>query len=397
MSSRNKSHATTITHRADGSHRVYYWIYDHNSCKFIRKSKDFSPQAVKQGKDLTFARDRDGESKLPQEISLSIEDRIILARFRKFGDLNDVLKFLEANYRASNSQETLKSAFDAFIREKTRTNRRPRTISDYNLFKNKLVKYHNMQLKDFGSLIAEKIIAMERTDSRRIKMATCLSSLFNWCIRKKLCAENPFFIHTKSDVIKDKEHISVFSPQEASAFLSYLPPTMKAGYAVMLFAGVRPAEMFNDDEKPVLTWNDVNFEKRTILIRAESSKTHSARVLHNLPENLWEWLGAYKKNTGKIFEISAGRIAKNRREACASAGVKFDNDICRHSFASHGYYFLGAEHTVKIMGHVGGFSTFAKHYEGISNPDIANDFFKITPANTPSKWIRKTGGQKKKK
>ena len=385
MGTRYKEHKTTISARPNGGLRVYYWIFNNATQKFLRKSKDFS--AKRKNDARKFANDRDAENTLPREISVSIDDRIILSRLKKFGDLNEVLKFLEANYKIAGSSEILKVAFDEFIREKAKTNRRPRTISDYESFRNKLKDFHNMEMKDIGDSVAENMLSLVRSSSRKLKMAACLSALFNWSIRKKYCVHNPFYPYTKSDVIKDKEHVPTLRPNEAKEFLAYLPPTIIAGYAIMLFAGVRPAEVFNDDGKPVLRWEDIDFDKRTILIRADTSKTHAARILQHLPDNLWKWLNVYRRNNGNVIAISAGRVSKNRREACNKANIKFAIDICRHSFGSHGYYYLGAEHTVKLMGHVGGFATFAKHYEGISNPKEAKEYFTITPDNTPSKWI----------
>ncbi len=374
-----KKQNTTIVERKDQvGYRVFFWE------KGKRKNKNFKHKADA----INFARERDAENQLPEEILVSVEERIILNRLRRFGDLNEVLKFLEANYRFVESTETFKNAFDAFIREKARTNRRPRTISDYEAFRDKLKDYHNTPMKDIGDTVADMILSTVRTDSRKQKMSACLSALFNWGIKKKFCAHNPFYQHTKSDIIRDKEHVPTFKPREAQSFLAHLPPTMKAGYAIMLFAGVRPAEIFNDDGKPVLKWEDIDFDKKTILIRADSAKTHSARILQGLPENLWQWLEMYRQSKGNVIGISAGRVSKNRREACKQAKVEFAIDICRHSFGSYGYHFLGVELTVEIMGHIGGFSTFVRHYKGVSNLKESKEYFAITPKNTPSKWVR---------
>lgn len=379
MKTRKKSHATTIVNRPNGCRRVYYWIYDYKDAKFIRKSKDFSPKAVKLGKDLSFARDRDAESKLPEEITVSMDDRVILNRLRKFGDLNEVLRFLDANYKAAEKTTTVKEAFDAFISEKGRTNRRASTISDYERFRAKIKEYHQLQVKDLGYVLAEKIILEMRTDSQRIKLAVGLSALYNWCIKEKFCVFNPFYQFTKSDFIKDRGKVHTMTVDEARQFLYALRSDLQVGFAIMLFAGVRPSEIFNDYGKPVLNWSDINFRRKTIHIRAETAKTHTARLLQDLPENLWVWLSTFRQSEGDVMKTRAGTVARYRRIVCKALNLKYAQDICRHSFASYGYHYLGAEHTVEIMGHIGGFDVFAKHYKGLATKDEATEFFSILP------------------
>ena len=122
---------------------------------------------------------------------------------------------------------------------------------------------------------------------------------------------------------------------------------------------------------------DVDFAGRKITVPAEVSKVRRARVLTDLPDNLWAWLEPLK-NRPTAHTVAPASYDVWRR-AKAQSGVELPKDVLRHSFASYGYHYLGAEHTVEILGHVGGFGVFAKHYKGLANADDAKKYFTILP------------------
>lgn len=66
----------------------------------------------------------------------------------------------------------------------------------------------------------------------------------------------------------------------------------------MLFAGVRPSEV-NAREKPPLLWRHLDFKAKTIRIEAATAKTRVARVLEDLPPNLWQWLKLDRSEPGE--------------------------------------------------------------------------------------------------
>ncbi len=85
----------------------------------------------------------------------------------------------------------------------------------------------------------------------------------------------------------------------------------------------------------------------------------------NLPRNLWVWLDS-ARGCDAAKNVAPGNCDCWRRAKDAT-GVKLPKDVLRHSFASYGYHYLGAEHTVEILGHIGGFGIFAKHYKELAN------------------------------
>ena len=60
-----------------------------------------------------------------------------------------------------------------------------------------------------------------------------------------------------------------------------------------LFVGIRKSEAFQ------ITWDDIDFEARTVSILVEGAKTNRRRV-NDLPDNVWEWLAYLKQNGAKL-------------------------------------------------------------------------------------------------
>ena len=102
-----------------------------------------------------------------------------------------------------------------------------------------------------------------------------------------------------------------------------------------------------------------------------------ARVLDGLPANLWSWLAPLKGLPAEKGVAPASYAAW--RKVRATMPIKLKKDVLRHSFASYGFHALGAEKNVEILGHIGGFGVFAKHYKGLATDSDAKAYFSILP------------------
>jgi integrase len=98
-----------------------------------------------------------------------------------------------------------------------------------------------------------------------------------------------------------------------------------------------------------------------------------------MPENLWKWLELTpaNKRKGNIIPVSYNVFRNARDRACKETKLKWIQDGLRHSFTSYAWHFLGAEHTVEILGHEGGFEVLKKHYKGMATKAEADEYFKI--------------------
>lgn len=365
------------------SWRVWWWENDK------RKSKDFK----KKSDAIDFANDRNAEYTLPSEIVVSMDDRIALAQLRKYGDMQDILKFLSANYKPVNIDITFIEAVRKFLAEKTSHNLRARTLSDYDIVFARLEKWNDKPLASLSESSVSEILSSSYKFKKDKKIETraysvssnqrtlkTLSALFQWAIKNKFANRDPFKNFATSGHRRDKSGIKIFTPNQVQSLLTALPDNLKAGFAIMAFAGVRPAEIINDMAKPVLKWADIKMG-HSISISGETSKIRAPRVLHALPDNLWKWLELTDKKDrkGNVISISYSVFRNVREKVCKGLKLKWLQDGLRHSFASYAWHVLGAEHTVEILGHEGGFEVLKKYYKGIATKSESEEYFKIVP------------------
>ena len=178
-------------------------------------------------------------------------------------------------------------------------------------------------------------------------------------------------------ILKEVKAPEILSVEETRRLFENIPADWRPATALMVFAGVRPFEFVSPDRSPVLKVCVIDFESKKIKIPAEISKTRRLRILSDLPANLWAWLEPLKTLDASLNIAPASyEVWRSVKE---DSGVKIAHDALRHSFASYAYHFLGAEHTVEIMGHVGGFAVFAKHYKGLADKKSAKEYFSTLP------------------
>jgi integrase len=196
------------------------------------------------------------------------------------------------------------------------------------------------------------------------------------CVENGWLNVNPFLNVKIEKALSEKTLPVVMSIATAKKFFTECPTDWLPAFALMGFAGIRPMELLPNGTKEILKIGDIDFANKTIRIRGNVAKTRTERMLSHLPDNLWQWL-APLRNLPKDANISAGTYDQHH-DIREKLNVQH-KDIFRHSFASYGYHFIGAERTIEILRHERGFGTFAKHYKGLSNPETAKEYFSIIP------------------
>ena len=216
---------------------------------------------------------------------------------------------------------------------------------------------------------------------KHVKVA--LSAFCSWARNvARIIEEDPSKIPLRR--LRDKETtVSVLTPKQARLTMERAPAELVPALALMAFAGVRPEELATDKKKDVLAWRDVDFAARKITIRGAVAKSRTVRVLNGLPANVWAWLEQTPQveRKGKVFPRSYSYFRKLKKKHA----LALPRDVLRHSFASYAYHALGAERAVEILGHVGGFGVFARHYKGVATPQDARAYFAILPPKAKSK------------
>lgn len=144
-----------------------------------------------------------------------------------------------------------------------------------------------------------------------------------------------------------------------------------AALALMLFAGVRPAEVTR------LDWQNVNLEDGTVFIPSQKAKTDRSRYFE-MPDTLRAWLEVVpaSERTGPICPPNWKKVWQGiRREA----GIADGQDQLRKSFASyHLAAFADVKLTREIMGHEVGDVLFT-NYRGLVTKADALSFWQIMP------------------
>lgn len=156
-----------------------------------------------------------------------------------------------------------------------------------------------------------------------------------------------------------------------------------AALALMLFAGVRPAEVTR------LDWDNVNLSDGTVFVSAQKSKTDRSRFF-DMPDTLRVWL-----ETVPPAERTNAIVPPNWKKAWQAirreVGITDERDQLRKTFAScHLQAFGDINATRSIMGHEAGDVLFT-NYRGLVTKRDAVKFWGIRPEAASSPALRAVG------
>jgi len=186
-----------------------------------------------------------------------------------------------------------------------------------------------------------------------------IRAMLNLAIKWGYLKENPIKMvkRLKED---DKKPVRYLTKKECKEFLSAAPPNLYPIYYTFLYTGMRKAELEN------LTWRDVDFKNRKILIRSKENwrpKTGERSIPMN--DGVFKILSNLRKNRNKalnndfVFEAKDSGHSHNwlREELIKIADKAGIRDLTkihtlRHTFASH-LVMSGVDlpSVQKLMGH----------------------------------------------
>lgn len=122
---------------------------------------------------------------------------------------------------------------------------------------------------------------------------------------------------------------------------------------LLLFAGIRPSAQ--DGEVSRLEWEAVG--EKEIYVAHDVSKTGSDRHIP-LGRRLRWWIRGHPAE-GPVVPVDWKRKYQALRRA---AGIGAEQDLTRHTFASHFLAVHGEQETKQAMGHTAGSDTLMRHY-----------------------------------
>jgi integrase len=152
-------------------------------------------------------------------------------------------------------------------------------------------------------------------------------TLFNFARRRGYLPKGENTEAADVETVRDHDgEIAILTPAELSKLLRKSKPLYQLYFALAAFTGIRSAELLR------LEWNEINFEKGHIEVKARKAKTATRRLVPIQP-NVAKWLEPYRSSTGRLFKSrrtvdSAIKFAKRLR-------IPWKANCLRHSYATY--------------------------------------------------------------
>jgi integrase len=199
------------------------------------------------------------------------------------------------------------------------------------------------------------------TRNRYVKL---LRSMWTYAIRKGYAKEN-VAVKLDSVVLPDKP-IQIF-PNEVIRGMLDLALTEEIELVPFLALGAFAGLRVDSKEMTHILWSDIKFEEKTIIVRAEISKTGDRRFIPIHP-NLEAWLKVYLERQpmdGRVLKLLPGTLKKARRRIFGKVSPrgKWIPAGLRHSYASAMINSGESQtDTVLALGHKGNRTMLYNHY-----------------------------------
>lgn len=245
---------------------------------------------------------------------------------------------------------------------------------------------YNLQVAAFMRRIIREIGALRVEESTPERLATfihgrgksqsqryykaVLSGVFASAMRASLVDHNPAGL---VKIAKGKQTPPIIlTPAEAMSWLSAIAieaPSLLAGTAISLFAGLRAAEIAR------LDWQEVRLSRGFIEVTAMKSKTRTRRLVDIMP-NLHEWLSPLAQEAGPVWPAAAARYRSNA--AARANGGRPPRNAARHSFVSYHLALFGDVAKTELQaGHDR--AVLFQHYRELVTQEEAEEWFTIVP------------------
>lgn len=228
-----------------------------------------------------------------------------------------------------------------------------------------------------------------------------LSLAFSHAVKRGYAEKNPILA---IDQVREKEQEpQILTVREVNALLTNAPDAILPAFALGAFAGLRSSEIEGTPDHVGIDWSEIDFEEKTILVRADVAKGRRKRHVTMTP-NLVAWLKPLARKSGPVWPENGRKLHEaTRRDArFGRPGSETDKEkakkvklkpwpknALRHSYASyHLAHFKNPAELVMNMGHKDDADTVFNHYRGIVKPKEAEAYWVLRPAGKTGKIVR---------
>jgi integrase len=137
-----------------------------------------------------------------------------------------------------------------------------------------------------------------------------LSIMLNWGVKHRLIGSNPLAA-VESLPVDDHDKRKVrrsLGIEEVEALFEYSPPRLRAVWVVFMTTGIRRGELFN------MRFRDVDYERKTVMVRSHTAKNHKAREIP-LSEEVLDITRALELEAPNRKPVSGknGKLARQQR------------------------------------------------------------------------------------
>lgn len=308
----------------------------------------------------------------------------------KFPDktLLDCVEYLILNYREPVRQKTVQDAFDLFIADREKQNRRPDTIRNLKGRVGMFSKIHGTKhVAEVTPDDCREFVFRKGTSPRnQINDRLAVSNFLNWCVRRQFAVTNHMESVDKPAV--DSQEPSVLSLGDCRKLLAgaraYKEGLLLPYVAVSLFAGLRPTELSR------LTWDRVDLKEKTITLDGSMAKTRQRRIV-KLPDNCIDWLlplapkkphfvpAAFQRHFGRVKLAAGFNGDEGTKTANGKQLIPWVQDYMRHTAIS--MYLAKHKHEGEAATWAGNSpNVIHRHYKGLVKESVAAEFWSLTPA-----------------
>lgn len=264
---------------------------------------------------------------------------------------------------------------DEFLKSAEKAGNQTRDIQTLRSHLTRFVEAIKIPMERVRSVDIDKYLQADPGWSNRTRNnnRTSILRLFNWAKEKDILGANHANPVERATTYKVEaaESPGIFTPAQLKKLFDHVETEWMPYLAVSAFAGVRSAEVTR------LSWDDVLFDEKVIVLEARHTKTKRRRVAH-MSDNLVEWLKSYegeKKGPlcpAKTSTKMTGRLAE-------AAKIDWVQNGLRHSYISYQMAIL--RDAAKVAEQCGNSPEQVQaNYKANATESEANKWFAIRPA-----------------
>jgi integrase len=194
-----------------------------------------------------------------------------------------------------------------------------------------LLRFANSFQTNIGSVntgaIALWLDSLKVGPRSRNNVRQAVVTLFNFARRRGYLPKGETTEAADVETVRDHGgEIAILTPAQLTRLVRKSKPDYQLYFVLAAFTGIRSAELLR------LEWNEINFEKGHIEVKARKAKTATRRLVPIQP-NLAQWLAPYRGRKGKLFQ--SRRTADSAIKFAKRLDIPWKANCLRHSYATY--------------------------------------------------------------